>query len=993
MSAAMRMANGALVFLLGCAIAAGQPAAPPSLRGVVTDPAGAVVPSALIQLRGPGPEVRSYSGVDGTYSVTGLRPGTYQVRVIAKGFAVTERNDYSIAGPSVLDARLEIESTREVVNVEEEAARVNVDPLLNAGALVLGARELAALSDDPDVLLQQLQAMAGPGAGPSGGQIYIDGFTGGNLPPKASIREVRINSNPFSSEYERPGFGRIEIFTKPGTDFIRGQAFFQFNNQYLNSRSPLLAQSTRPPYEQKFFGINLSGPVRREKASFGLDFERRAITENAFIYATTLDQNLNAQTVNRAVETPQTRTSFSPRLDYAFNSKATLVGRYQLTRLDTPKEGIGSYALESQAYGQLNQEHTVQMTETQIVSPRLISETRFQWMRTAISRTGDNSTPAINVVGAFQNGGAQIGFSGSRRNRWEISNTSTFTQGVHTWKWGGRLRLSYLDDTSVNNFGGTYTFFGGQGPALDASGQPIAGTSESLSSLERYRRTLLFLQQGLSATQIRQLGGGASQFSLTAGTPTASVNQTDIGVFLNDDWRLNPRLTLSYGVRYEAQSNRGDFANLAPRMGLAWAIGSRNATVIRLGAGSFFDRISADVTLQVLRFNGATQQSYLITNPDFYPQIPTAAALASAKQPQTIRLADSTLRNGRTYQLSASVERQVNSHTRLSATYVESRGTNLLRSRNINAPINGVYPFGDAQLRMLSEGTGFSRSHQLTISPNFNYRNIILFGFYSLSYGKANNEGQPADPYNLRAEWGPSSFADIRHRFVVGSNVPLPFKFSVNPFIMVTAGSPFNITTGRDTNRDGSASERPSLVTGVGAGDCQGADLIYTAAYGCFNLNPVPGTEISRNYGRGPLTASVNLRLSRTWSLGGRGESGPRDDGAPPPGLGGVRGGGPPGGGGPGGGGPPGGGPPPGAGPGGPGGPPPGAFGSATGRRYNVSLSLQVQNALNHSNYAAPGGDLSSQFFGQYRSLGGFGPGGAASTYNRKLDVQLRFTF
>ena len=103
----------------------------------------------------------------------------------------------------------------------------STDPTSNGTALVLGEKELAALSDDPDELSDELQAMAGPGGGPNGGQIYVDGFTGGNMPPKSSIREVRINSNPYSTEYDRPGFGRIEIFTKPGSDKIRGQLFFQ----------------------------------------------------------------------------------------------------------------------------------------------------------------------------------------------------------------------------------------------------------------------------------------------------------------------------------------------------------------------------------------------------------------------------------------------------------------------------------------------------------------------------------------------------------------------------------------------------------------------------------------------------------------------------------------------------------------------------------------------------------------------------------------------
>lgn len=190
-------------------------------------------------------------------------------------------------------------------------------------------------------------------------------------------------------------------------------------------------------------------------------------------------------------------------------------------------------------------------------------------MRSNLSRIGDNTEPAISVQGAFDGGGAQVGNSANVNSGWELTNITTFTHAAHTVKWGARVRQSMNDDTSVNNFGGTYTFFGGAGPLLDANNQPIPGTSAQLTALERYRRTLLFQQAGLSPDLIRAYGGGASQFSLSAGTPATSVNQFDIGLFLNDDWRARPNLTLSYGVRYEAQTNAGDLANWSPRLGIA----------------------------------------------------------------------------------------------------------------------------------------------------------------------------------------------------------------------------------------------------------------------------------------------------------------------------------------------------------------------------------------------------------------------------------------
>jgi hypothetical protein len=319
--------------------------------------------------------------------------------------------------------------------------------------------------------------------------------------------------------------------------------------------------------------------------------------------------------------------------------------------------------------------------------------------------------------------------------------------------------------------------------------------------------------------------------------------------------------------------------------------------------------------------------------------------------------------------------------------YVTNRGVHLLRSRNINAPLAGAYPYGDAAIRLLFEDDGFSRTNMIMISPNINYKKLFLFGFYSMSYGRDDNEGQPANPYNLRAEWGPSTFADVHHRFVTGTSLPLKWGISVNPFIIVNSGSPYNIVSGVDSNGDGFTNDRPSLDTGLAASSCRGGNLVYAAGYGCFNLRPAAGAAtIGRNTGRGPGQVTLNLRASRTWAFGHKGESGVDNPNGMPPGVGGVRGaegmGGPRGGRG----GPPGGGPPG-------GGPPRGMFGPGSGKKYNLMLSISARNALNHPNFASPNGDLSSPFFGQSLSLQGFGPFGAPTTYNRKVDVQLRFMF
>jgi hypothetical protein len=804
------------------------------------------------------------------------------------------------------------------------------------------------------------------------------------LPSKSSIREVRINSNPFSPEYERPGFGRIEIFTKPGMDSLHGQVFGDYSKEALNARSPLLTSAQRPPYKLYFTAGSLSGPIVKQKASFGFDFHERKTTEDAFVLATTLDANLNPLLVNQAILTPQHMTTLSPRLDLALNANNSLTVRNQYNRLRNDNQGVGGFSLASKAYNTRAMENSLQLTETNVVSPRFLNETRFQFMHASSAASRDSGLPATTVQGAFSGGGAQLGNSGTTANRFEISNISSFTRGTHIVRWGGRLRQAYLDSTSLSNFGGTFSFLGGSGPQLDAGNNPIAGTSLQLTALERYRRTLLFQRAGMTDAQIRLLGGGATQFSLSAGTPSTTVDQFDAGLFVNDDWRVRPNLTVSYGARYEAQTNIGDHAAIAPRAGVAWGVDSKankpGKTVIRAGFGLFFDRVNENVTLNALRFNGVTQQSFFLIDPGFFPAVPSVNSLNTSKQPQTLQLVDQAIRSPRTWQASAGVDRQFTKSFRFSTTYLAGRGLHLLRSRDINAPLNGLFPYGDAQLRNLTETTGFSRTHMLQLTPSLNYRKVMAFGFYALSYGMTDAEGQAADPYRLRAEWGPSTFSDVRHRLVIGGNVPLPFQFSAAPFLLAASGSPYNVTTGRDTNGDSITAERPALIADA---QCTGRDLKYAPGFGCFNLNPAAGTSIGRNSARGPGSVNLNVRLVRTWTLGGKGEGGGANaamSGAAAA----IHG--------PGGGGPPPGmmiAPIPGMMGGGHGGTPSG------GHHYNLTLTVSANNVLNHVNYAAPSGDLSSTYFGVSRSLaGGFGPmGGSSATFNRKVDVQIRLSF
>ncbi len=963
------------------------------LKGTVTDESGAFIPGASVILTGQGSSKKFSTAENGTYSITGLAPGKYTVRIESTGFSPAQKTGVSLQPQRTLtlDASLKIAVNKTELTVQGETSALSTDAASNAGAIVLRGEDLQALSDDPDDLAADLQALAGPSAGPNGGQIFIDGFTNGQLPPKASIREIRINSNPFSSEYDRIGFGRIEVFTKPGSDRFRGSANFGFSDGVFNSRNPYV--TNKPPFQSRNYGGNLSGPISK-KSSFFLDFDRREIDDNAIIRATILDANLNPLEVSESVVTPQRRMHFSPRIDYQLTPKNTIVGRYTYMRNSSENDGIGEFSLPSRAYNSASQNHSIQVTETAVLSARAINETRLQFVRSSRDVFGNNSVPTVNVLESFIGGGSQVGRAFNSGDSLEVHNLTSWNIAKHSFKVGGRVRYSSVDDSSPNNFGGSYTFGGGIAPVLNASNQPIIGADGNpvlgqITSLERYRRTLYLQSLAYTPALIRLAGGGATQFSIAGGNPEAGVSQTDIGLFMQDDWRAKQNLTLNFGLRYETQSNLRASGNIAPRFGFAWspdAKAGKQKTVIRGGFGIFYTRVDDGLTLNTVRFNGTNQQQYIVQNPDFYPAVPPISELNALALPQTIRTKDSDLKASYLLQTAIAVERSLPKNTTVSVTFTNSRAERLLRTVNVSAgnpalqtTVNGnVYQY---------ESNGILRQSQIitNVSNRLN-RNLTIFSFYVFNKAKSDTDGVgsfPSNPLNFASDYG-RAYIDTRHRFVLGGSITTKYAFRLSPFVIASSGGPFNITTGRDSNGDSIFNDRPAF------GDPSTAGTIVTQ-FGAFNPTPITGGEIiPRNYGNAPGSFTVNLRLGRTFGFGTRNSAaaGAGD-------MGGLGGPGGPGGGGmrgPGGGGPPGGGMRGGGGGGMRGG---GGMmeGGSSDHRYNVSLSVSARNILNHVNPGAPVGNLSSPLFGQSTYLAsGFGPGGSSAN-NRRLEFQLRFSF
>jgi len=923
-----------------------------TLRGRVVDNFGAVIVGAEISaVNASGAERKAQTNQAGEFSLN-LAAGKYVVRVVSQGFALYENAEVEIAAERAfsLDVTLNVGQTQAEVTIGEDSP-VNTNPESNASALVLNDKDIEALPDNDEDLEAALRALAGPGAGPDGGEIFVDGFSGGRLPPRNTIREIRINQNPFSSEYDRLGFGRIEVLTKPGTDKLRGEVEFEFEDESLNSRNPF--SSNRAAFQVREFSANVGGPIIKERASYFVDFEFGDTADNSLINALVLDPNLNVTPFQLSVPTPNREFEFSPRFDFQINEKNTLVARYEYSRENSENSGLGGFDLLSRSFATRSNEHSIRLTETAVINGSIINETRFQYIRRRNADEAADNSPTIRVLDAFTGGGAGFGVAFSNEDRLEFQNYTSYLRGKHSLKFGLRARNNRLNNSSPANFAGTFTF----------------------TSLDQYRNTIQNLPDARP-----------SQFTIAGGEPQAKISRTDWGLFLQEDWRVNPQLTLSFGLRYENQTNISSNFNLAPRFGFAYSPGAdgqnRPKTVFRGGFGIFYDRFGENLSLQAVRFDGISQQQFVVTDaaildsiiftPNGVSNVPTVAQLSAFAQPQTTRIVAPDLQSPYTLQTALSVERQLPFKTTFSATFINARTRNLLRSRNINAPVGGVRPNPLAGNVFQYESTGRFNQNQLIFNVRSNFiEDVSLFANYALNKAESDSDGAgsfPSNSFDLSNEYGDAAL-DIRHRFAVGGNFETFWGIGLSPFITFRSGVPFNITTGRDDNGDSIFTDRPTFAQLATACGERG----FTGSF-CEIAGNDPNAIIPRNYGRGSEFFIVNLRASKEFGFGGKKENQTANTQGGG-GGGGNRGGvnNPFGGGGGG-----------------------GRGGGNNESPYTLEFSVQVRNIFNRTNKGTPVGNLRSLFFGEPTSLAGgfgFGGGGGGQAGNRRIEFEIEFSF
>lgn len=807
-----------------------------TLSGIVSDPSGARIQRASVHIHGATLDRDTVTDNAGAFTES-LPGGAYTVTVRSPGFRPLSRDTTLRSGDHWhLNFSLSIDAAAEMVSVDPLAGISN-----KQGPLSFSGDQLAMLSEDPDTLRQQLIALAGGGLGPAAPQFLIDGFSNGQVPPKSAIRSIHINNDPYSSIYDRPGFGRVEIETQAGGNQLHGMLDIGGTGDPLNSQNPF-THIAQPPYHQLLFRGNVGGPLGKTTSYF-IGGNSSDLQNNAIVNALTAPDT----TLSQAVPNPLRDDDYSFRLDHRFSQANQFNGRYDIHRLHQTNAGVGLLVLQEQGYATSSLTQTVQLSDNEIFNPRLVNDLRFQWIRGRVAQQPNTTAPTLLVQGSFSGGGSPIGLLHDHQDQYEFQENLSVDRGRHFIRTGLRYRLLRDSNSSRAGFNGQYIF-------------------PDIASFE---------------------AGEPTQLNLTAGQPSASVTTGDLGLYAEDEWKITRSFTLDYGLRYESQTAIPDHNDPAPRVGFAWLIGSkaRKTPILTLrgGAGLFYQRLTAADLLTPVRQNGIDQISYFVQGPaaeSLYRQYgshPPPVSSLTATEP-TIYRVDPHFRTSRTLVTSVTAERAIGRIGTITANFLEANGRHQYLALNANAPLPGTYdpanpgsgmrPLGGTQniYQYTSEGTGredvfFSN---LNLMPT---RRIALFAFYVAQRDRSDANGITTfatNPYNIRQDYGPDNSDDAQEIFAGGS-LTLPYGVAVQPFVSARSGRPFNITTGTDLNGDTVYNDRPAFAT-----DLSRPSVVQTAL-GNFDTNPLPSEAlVPYNYGRGPALLWVDLQVSKAIHIGPR---------------------------------------------------------------------------------------------------------------------------
>jgi hypothetical protein len=759
-----------------------------ALKGTVEDSTGAAVIGAHVTLKhSAAGKLHSVTDEDGYFEMGKLPAGQYVLTVEAPGFETWEKTIE--VGPKPAGAvliRMKLPQFKQEVTVQAQA-EPGPSTENNHNSLELNQTYLEHMPlKEGDPLAIPTLFLEPAALGARGAHLIVDGVEESTLElPTSAIKEIYVNRSPYSAEFARPGNGRIEVFTLQGSRrHYRGSVTFILRNSEFDARN---AFATTRPFMQRPIGeAQLSGPLSR-KISFFVAGRYVHRNQEAVIHAFTDTGKLFENYPVNGLDA----NGFG-RLDFKLSNRNQLTLSYKYKDKSRGNQTVGGFDLPSRATDTLDRENEVRLFDTATVSESLVNEVRFTYKKQSVSTSSLSSDPAVIVLDSFKNGGAQQ--SQTQTEQVGVAqDIATAVKGNHTFRFGIAVRPRYFDAFNAANFGGTFSF----------------------SSLSTFAASKPYL------------------FTQNLGNPSVSYHQIEYSSFFQDDVRIGSTLSLSFGARHEFQSNLDYYKNVAPRAALAFAPGG-GGTVIRAGAGLFYDRLPEVMEEQSLLYGGDRILQVAVSNPT-YP-VPFPPGQIQFATPSVIQIAPG-IRTPALFQASLSIDQRLGKgRSYLTLDYTTIKGYRLFRTRNINAPLpaTGLRPNPNFINIDQFESTGASKSNILTTTLKTSpHPGVDFMAQYTYSHTIDDTSGMvsiPANNYDLRPERGRSDL-DRRHRLNLMTSYGLPLSFRFGTVVVLNSGIPYNITTGVDNNHDTVANDRPPGVT--------------------------------RNTGRGPGFAQVDMHLSR----------------------------------------------------------------------------------------------------------------------------------
>jgi hypothetical protein len=759
-----------------------------TLKVTVLDPNGAAVRDARVQLASDllKPKTADTNRA-GEARFSRLALGNYRVIVEAKGFEAQIVETVAIhAGANTLEVKLNVARVTDELEVKQDPQEANTDMRGDAFSSVLTAEQLAMLPDDPEEFEEALRNMAGPGA-----RFRVNGFSGGKLPPKNQIREIRFRTNAFAAENHEFAHMMVDIYTKPGINNWHGSVNFGFRDESLNARNAFAP--FRGAEQTRRYGLEFGGPLWRNHTSlfFNLDgFD--SYDTNTIVAA------LPTGNFYDLIRRPTRQLNLSTRIEHALGKTHTLRGEYQRNANRRENQGVGSFDLAERAFSTDTAEHIFRLGDSGAWGKKLFNEIRFQTTWREIGIESLSNAPTIRVLDAFTSGGQQVTSKNKLRQMELTDNLDLSFFKKHTMRVGGTIEFGNYRSSELRNQAGTFTF-------------------ASLADFQANRPL---------------------QYNLRRGAPTVDFNQYQFAWYAQDDWRVHKSFSLNFGLRHELQKNLGDKQNFAPRAGFAWSPFRNGKTTIRGGAGIFYDWFGNTTLEPILRVNGQNQNDLIVRNPG-YPD-PFSSGTATTLPPSVIRQ-DAALQMPTIIQSTIGVERELPKNFRMTTNYTFTRGSHQLRGSNLNQPLPGLgRPFPEQGNITQVASIANSFGHSLMINAGWNHMPKRIFVNVNYRLSKTTNETDsafslPVNSYDLRAERG-AALNDIRHMVFGMASFPLFNALRIGTTFNYLSATPYNITTGFDNNGDAVINDRP---LGLKRNSARGA--------GQFNL----GTRLSWAFGFG----------------------------------------------------------------------------------------------------------------------------------------------